>query len=171
MISNLPLPSAEASEDFQNATLLGFNHATFLKLKVSFCPILLIQILYEVHFCPRFCIVVLGSVFFSYFLPNLNYYLSGAVCASVHLSVWVSFCKKIFFVQNGSNSQIRWTDISNSRIQAQRAWRLVNNKITLNILDFASKSELNIWTFHDLQTWLALVATTKKWPCCNDKDA
>ena len=31
-------------------------------------------------------------------------------------------------VQNGSNLQIRWTDISNSRIQAQRAWFLVQNK-------------------------------------------
>ena len=32
-------------------------------------------------------------------------------------------------VQNGSNSQIRWTDISNSRIQARRAWFLVLYKI------------------------------------------
>ena len=46
-------------------------------------------------------------------------------CLCVFLSVRVSFCKKNFFVQNGSNSQIRWTDISNSRIQARRAWRLV----------------------------------------------
>ena len=42
----------------------------------------------------------------------------------VRLSVCLS--AKIFFVQNGSNSQIRWTDISNSRIQARRAWFLVS---------------------------------------------
>ena len=47
---------------------------------------------------------------------------------SVRVSVWVSEClsaKKKTSVQNGSNSQIWWTDISNSRIQAQRAWFLV----------------------------------------------
>ena len=51
---------------------------------------------------------------------------------SVRLSEWVSECLSaifFFFVQNGSNSQIRWTDISNSRIQARRAWRLVNYKL------------------------------------------
>ena len=31
-------------------------------------------------------------------------------------------------VQNGSNLQIRWTDILNSKIQAQRAWFLVSNE-------------------------------------------
>ena len=52
------------------------------------------------------------------------------VFPSVCLSVWVSFCKKKHFsVQNGSNSQIRWTDISNSRIQARRAWFLVSYKV------------------------------------------
>ena len=59
----------------------------------------------------------------------LNYYLSYDVCACfrpcVRLSEWVSFCKKKIFVQNGWNLQIRWTDISNSRIQARRAWSLV----------------------------------------------
>ena len=50
-------------------------------------------------------------------------------CLCVFPSVCLSFCKKNFFVQNGSNSQIRWTDISNSRIQARRAWRLVFNKM------------------------------------------
>ena len=38
---------------------------------------------------------------------NRNYYLSFDVCACFRPSVRVSFCKKIFFVQNGSNSQIR----------------------------------------------------------------
>ena len=56
-------------------------------------------------------------------------YLSYDVCACfrpcVRLSEWVSFCKKKIFVQNGWNLQIRWTDISNSRIQARRAWSLV----------------------------------------------
>ena len=56
----------------------------------------------------------------------LNYYFSGAVCACFRLSECLS-AKKNFSVQNGSNSQIRWTDISNSRIQARRAWFLVYN--------------------------------------------
>ena len=47
---------------------------------------------------------------------------------SVRVSVCLSFCKKNFFVQNGSNLQIRWTDISNSRIQARRSWFLVIDK-------------------------------------------
>ena len=55
---------------------------------------------------------------------HLNYYLSYDVCACFRPSVCLIFCKKKFFVQNASNSQIRWTDISNSRIQARRAWRL-----------------------------------------------
>ena len=58
-------------------------------------------------------------------MQHLNYYLSYDVCACFHLS----FCKKKFFIQNGSNSQIRWTDISNSRIQAWRAWFLVLYKV------------------------------------------
>ena len=58
-------------------------------------------------------------------------------CLCVFPSVCPSFCKKKFFVQNGSNSQIRWTDISNSRIQAQRAWRLVkHNSWTENCMKF-----------------------------------
>ena len=61
-------------------------------------------------------------------IQNISKLLFELRCLSVCLSEWVSFCKKIFFVQNGSNSQIRWTDISNSRIQARRAWRLVNYK-------------------------------------------
>ena len=36
-------------------------------------------------------------------------------------------------VQNGSNLQIRWTDISNSRIQARMAWFLVIYKLTTNV--------------------------------------
>ena len=51
---------------------------------------------------------------------HLNYYLSGAVCPSVCLSV---FLQKFFF--SSKIDQIRWTDISNSRIQARSAWRLV----------------------------------------------
>ena len=73
------------------------------------------------------CISTWQANFFTlmyFFFTYLNYYLSGAVCASVCLSV---FLQKKFFVQNGSNSQIRWTDISNSRIQARRAWRLVKD--------------------------------------------
>ena len=58
---------------------------------------------------------------------NLNYYFSGAVCACFRLSECLSVCP----VQNGSNSQSRWTDISNSRIQAGRAWFLVTNKLLL----------------------------------------
>ena len=70
---------------------------------------------------------VLVKMFLMHILHNvtilyLNYYLSFDVCACFRLSV---FLQKKFFVQNGSNSQIRWTDISNSRIQARRAWRLV----------------------------------------------
>ena len=69
-----------------------------------------------------------------YYRSYLNYYLSFDVCACFHLS----FCKKKKnFVQNGLNSQIRWTDISNSRIQARRAWRLV-----IYILAYSYKFQL-----------------------------
>ena len=46
-------------------------------------------------------------------------------------------------IQNGSNSQSRWTDISNSRIQARRAWLLVTN---INIL----------WCSKIVQKWSAI---------------
>ena len=74
--------------------------------------------------------------------------MSGAVCACFRLSVWVSewvsFCKKIFFVQNGSNLQIRWTDISNSRIQAQRAWFLVFHKTEVQMIILRCLMSLNL---------------------------
>ena len=59
------------------------------------------------------------------FLRYLNYYFSYNVCACFRLSVCLS-AKKIFN-GNGSSSQIRWTDISNSRIQARMSWFLVIN--------------------------------------------
>ena len=70
---------------------------------------------------------------------HLNYYFSYDVCPSVWVSV---FLQKKIFVQNGSNSQIRWTDISNSRIQARRAWRLVSNKA---LLENGSLSSRPFW--------------------------
>ena len=63
------------------------------------------------------------------FGQNLNYYFSGAVCPSVCLSAHLSVCLSTRLsvcpsVCLSAKTQIRWTDISNSRIQAQRAWRL-----------------------------------------------
>ena len=90
---------------------------------------------------------------------HLNYYLSGAVCA-----VCISVClrlRKTFPV-----IRFRWTDISNSRIQARRAWRLVNTKeILVWVLDkfksylvfpFGILQEL-IWDFFWSLSWFCHV--------------
>ena len=59
---------------------------------------------------------------------HLNYYFDFAVCVSVCLGVRVRVRihpKKLPNSSTYQKTQIRWTDISNSRIQARRAWRLV----------------------------------------------
>ena len=48
------------------------------------------------------------------------------------------------FLHHGSNLQIRWTDISNSRIQAQRAWFLVIHMSIFTNMIFEHNS--NFWS-------------------------
>ena len=64
-------------------------------------------------------------------------------------------------VQNGSNSQIRWTDISNSRIQVRRAWFLVRSNFrVLGIYNFGYCQQLHFsLQFKSYVYQLCLVAT------------
>ena len=50
-------------------------------------------------------------------------------------------------IQNGSNSQIQWTDISNSRIQAQRAWFLVSDKSLTWFWTVCKKSRFSLFLY------------------------
>ena len=91
---------------------------------------------YKLHLIHAVFQIFISQSFLSFFISKLLFELRClCVFPSVCPSVWVSFCKKFFFVQNGWNLQIRWTDISNSRIQARRAWSLVYYKTNLRNLD------------------------------------
>ena len=69
-----------------------------------------------------FCYLLLPSSSFFQLWSNianmsyLNYYFSGAVCASVRPSVCLSATRPSVCLS--AKTQIRWTDISNSSIQA-----------------------------------------------------
>mgnify|MGYP006975543316 CR=1 FL=1 len=92
-----------------------------------------------------------SQYFLKYLLKlYLNYYLSHDVCVCFRLSVCLSvFLQIFFFVQNGSNSQIWWTDISNSRIQARRAWSLYSMYFISEL-----KCDLKKIDFHMIPTYV-----------------